>query len=195
MAYLFVMESVANEQSVSSGVAGRYARALFELSEAGGESDTTLGHLETFARALDESADLDRLVRSPLFSSDEQIAALNALVPKLGIGQVAGHFLKLLAKNRRLFVVRDTIVAFKALLAEKRGTTIAEVVAAEPLSEAKTEALKSAIKAALGKDVTLLSKVDPSLIGGLTVKVGSRMIDTSLKTKLSQLKIALKEVR
>lgn len=189
------MESVANEQSVSSGVAGRYARALFELSEAGGESDTTLGHLETFARALDESADLDRLVRSPLFSSDEQIAALNALVPKLGIGQVAGQFLKLLAKNRRLFVVRDTIVAFKALLAEKRGTTIAEVVAAEPLSEAKTEALKSAIKAALGKDVTLLSKVDPSLIGGLTVKVGSRMIDTSLKTKLSQLKIALKEVR
>ena len=186
---------MAHEQSVGSGVAGRYARAAFELAEAAGSADQTLSELERFSQALDVSADLERLVRSPLFSADQQLAALTAILPKLGISELSGNFLKLLARNRRLFAVREIVASFRALLAEKRGTMVAEVVSAEPLGETKMDALRTALKQALGKDISLNSKIDPSLIGGLTVKIGSRMIDTSLKTKLSQLKIALKEVR
>ncbi len=189
------MDSVAGDHNPGSGVAGRYARALFELAESAKASEATLGELEIFARALHESSDLQRLVTSPLFSSEAQLAALQALLPKFGIGALAGNFLKLLARNRRLFIVESAIASFRALLAQKRGTTVADVVLAEPLNDARASALKAAISQALGKDVTLNTRIDPSLIGGLTVKVGSRMIDTSLKTKLSQLKIALKEVR
>lgn len=189
------MEAAASEQGAGTGVASRYARALFELTDGGSGSDAVLAKLDIFGKALRESTDLERLVSSPLFSSEEQLAALDALLPKLGIDGIAANFVKLLARNRRLMVVGAAIASFRALLAQKRGTTIADVVSAEPLSDAKTQALRDAIKAALGKEVTLVTKIDPSLIGGLTVKVGSRMIDTSLKTKLSQLKIALKEVR
>lgn len=189
------MEAAAGELNLGSGVAGRYARALFELTDGAAGSDAVLAELDGFSKAMGESADLKRLVLSPLFSAAQQIAALDALLPKLGMGALSSNFLKLLAKNRRLFTVGACIASFRALLAEKRGTTVADVVVAEPLSEAKMQALKDALKSALGKEVTLVTKTDPSLIGGLTVKVGSRMIDTSLKTKLSQLKFALKEVR
>jgi F-type H+-transporting ATPase subunit delta len=133
-------------------------------------------------------------VRSPVFGAGEQIAALDAIFAQAGIKSIAANFIKLAAKNRRLFAVRDMINAFRALAAQARGQVAAEVVSAEKLSAAQITALKQALKAALGKDVMLDQRVDPSLIGGLMVKVGSRMIDTSLRTKLNSLKHAMKEV-
>jgi F-type H+-transporting ATPase subunit delta len=187
---------VADGHSIVSGVAGRYATALFELAESAGALDRVQQELAGFAKALDGSADLARLVRSPVFAADEQVKALEALLPKLGVTGLAANFLKLMARNRRLFLARAAIGAYGALLAAKRGSTTAEVTSAEPLTDAQTKALKEALAAAASKkDVDLIARVDPSLIGGLVVKLGSRMIDTSLKTKLAQLKIALKEVR
>lgn len=186
---------VADDHSIPSGVAGRYASALFDIADEDNDIDGMLAGVDRFAAALVESADLARLVRSPIFSAEAQIGALDALLPKLGITGIVASFLKLLAKNRRLFVVGDAIKGFRALVARKRGLVTAEVRVAEPMSDAHTEALKDALKASTGKDIVMDTKIDPSLIGGLIVKIGSRMIDTSLKTKLSQLKIALKEVR
>lgn len=186
---------MADDHSIPSGVAGRYASALFELADEDNDIDGVMAGVDRFAAALDESEDLARLVRSPIFSAEAQIGALDALLPKLGVTGIVARFLKLLAKNRRLFVVHDAIKGFRALVARKRGLVTAEVRVAEPLSDTHTEALKDALKASTGKDIVVDTKIDPSLIGGLIVKIGSRMIDTSLKTKLSQLKIALKEVR
>jgi F-type H+-transporting ATPase subunit delta len=183
------------EDDIVSGVAGRYASALFELADAAGDADRVMGELETFAAALDASEDLARLVRSPVFSADEQAKAFDALLPKLGIGGLTANLIKLLARNRRLFVARDIVTGYRRLLAQKRGAATAEVTSAEPLTDAQTAALKAALAEKTGKAIDIDAKVDPSLIGGLVVKLGSRMIDTSLKTKLSQLKFALKEVR
>jgi len=187
--------SVAAEDSIVSGVAGRYAGALLDLADEAGTTERVGVQLDTFAKALDESADLTRLVRSPVYSAEEQIKALDAVMPTLGVTGLAANALKLLATNRRLFLARDVTRAYRGLLAERRGATTASVVSAEPLSPTQTQALSAALKAATGKDVTIDAKVDPSLIGGLVVQLGSRMIDASLKTKLSQLKIALREVR
>ncbi|ADZ72635.1 H+-transporting two-sector ATPase, delta (OSCP) subunit [Polymorphum gilvum SL003B-26A1] len=150
--------------------------------------------LGTFERMLGDSADLVRLVRSPVFSAEEQLAALDALLAKAGISGLAANFVKLAARNRRLFALPDMIRAFRALLAEKRGEATAEVVSAVALSDAHVAALKDALAASTGKTVNISARVDPALIGGLVVKVGSRMIDTSLRTKLNSLKFAMKEV-
>jgi F-type H+-transporting ATPase subunit delta len=186
---------VAGEDQVVSGVAARYASALFELAEESGATDRVKSQLDTFVKAVTESPDLARLVRSPVFTADEQVKALGALLPKFGIDGITANFFKLMASNRRLFVAPDTVAAFAALIAAKRGGASAEITSAEPLTDAQAAALKNALAAATGKDVAITTAVDQSLIGGLVVKLGSRMIDTSLKTKLAQLKIALKEVR
>lgn len=186
---------MAGEDQVVSGVAARYASALFELAEESGATDRVKSQLDSFAKAVTESPDLGRLVRSPVFTADEQVKALGALLPKIGIDGIVANFIKLMASNRRLFIAPDTVAAFAALIAAKRGGASAEVTSAEPLTDAQTGALKKALAAATGKDVAITTAVDPSLIGGLVVKLGSRMIDSSLKTKLAQLKIALKEVR
>jgi F-type H+-transporting ATPase subunit delta len=180
---------------IVSGVAGRYAGALFDIVDGAGAADRTMGELDAFARALDESADLDRLVRSPVFGADEQLKALDALLPRLGVSGPTANLFKLLAQNRRLFLAREVVTAFRRLVAAKRGGATAEVVSAEPLSDAQAQALKDALSARSGKTVELDRRVDASLIGGLVVKLGSRMIDTSLRTKLAQLKLVLKEVR
>lgn len=150
--------------------------------------------LEAFDKLLQDSADLRRLVESPVFSADEQLKALTAVLDKAGVTGLAANFLKLAAKNRRLFAVPGMIAAFRAGLARRRGEVPADVVSAAPLSEAQLSALAEALNASTGKKVVISPKVDPSLIGGLVVKVGSRMIDTSLKTKLNSLKFAMKEV-
>lgn len=150
--------------------------------------------LEAFDKLLQDSADLRRLVESPVFSADEQLKALTAVLDKAGVTGLAANFLKLAAKNRRLFAVPGMIAAFRAGLARRRGEVPADVVSAAPLSEAQLSALADALNASTGKKVVISPKVDPSLIGGLVVKVGSRMIDTSLKTKLNSLKFAMKEV-
>lgn len=185
---------VAEQKTIVSGVAERYATALFELALEGGQLDAVDADLSRFTSLLAESDDLSRLVKSPVFSAEDQLRAITAVLAKAGIGGIVGNFVKVAANNRRLFAVPGMIVAFKRLLSRHRGEVSAEVTSAEPLTDAQTAALKEALRASIGKDVAIAATVDPALIGGLVVKVGSRMIDTSLRTKLNSLKIAMKEV-
>lgn len=182
------------EDTIVSGVAGRYATALFELAEEAGAIDQVAGELDQVGKLIDESEDLTRLVRSPVFSADEQVRAMGAILDKAGISGIAENFVKLVARNRRLFALPGMIGGFRKLVAQHRGEVSAEVSSAHELSGDEVKALSAALKASLGKDVQLNQKVDPALLGGLVVRVGSRMIDTSLRTKLNSLKIAMKEV-
>jgi F-type H+-transporting ATPase subunit delta len=184
---------VAAEESSVSGVAGRYATALFELARDAKAVDAVKTALDRFEALLAESSDLERLVRSPVFTSDAQGKALAVVLDKAGIGGIAANFLKVLTANRRLFVVRGAIAAFRTLVARFKGEATADVTVAEPLSDKNLEALKAALKAVTGKDVTLNVSVDPAIIGGLVVKLGSRMVDSSLRTKLNSIKHAMKE--
>lgn len=179
------------DQTVS-GVPGRYATALFELAQETKSVDKVGADLTTFQKLLDESPDLKRLVRSPVFSATDQISALAAIAKGAGIDGNALNFLKLVAQNRRLFAVEGMIKAYRALVAAQKGEVQAEVVSAEPLSDKHVADLKAALKAKIGQDVQLQARTDPAILGGLIVKVGSRMIDTSLRTKLQNLKIAMK---
>jgi F-type H+-transporting ATPase subunit delta len=185
---------VADSIAQSSGVAERYANALFELASDSKSVDAVEKDLNQFSALLAESPDLLRLVRSPVFSADEQLRAITGVLDKAGIGGLVANLVKVAAANRRLFAVPDMIAAYKRLAARERGEVSAEVTSAAPLTETQSADLKAALKASLGKDVTLVPHVDPSLIGGLIVKVGSRMIDGSLRTKLNSLKLAMKEV-
>ena len=184
---------MAGEDPSVSGVSGRYATALFELARDEKSIDAVKADLDRFEGLLNDSADLKRLVRSPVFSAETQSRALNAVLDKAGIGGISANFLKVLTANRRLFAVTDVIRAFRALVAKFRGEASAEVTVAETLSEKNLDALKTALKTVTGKDVTLKVKVDPSIIGGLVVKLGSRMVDSSLRTKLNSIKHAMKE--
>jgi F-type H+-transporting ATPase subunit delta len=176
-------------------MAGRYATALFDLAKETNAIDAVKADLERFDALVAESADLERLVRSPVFSAEEQSLALSAVLERAGIGGIAAKFLKLVTSNRRLFAVRDMIRGFRELVAENRGEATAEVTVAEELKGDHLDALRSALKAVSGKDVDLDIKVDPTIIGGLVVKLGSRMVDTSLRTKLNAIKHAMKEAR
>lgn len=182
---------VANEDPIVEGVAGRYASALFELASEQGVVAEVEQDLVKFQGLFDMSEDFQRLVRSPVIAGDDQARALSVLLEKVGVGALAQNFFKLIAKNRRLFAAPDMVRAFRLLAAKARGEVAADVVSAHELSAEQTEDLKAALKASVGKDVTLNSRVDPSLLGGLVVKIGSRMIDTSIKTKLAGLKVSL----
>ena len=176
-------------------MAGRYATALFDLAREANAIDAVKSDLDRFDALVAESADLTRLVRSPAFSAKEQLQALSAVLERIGIGGLAANFLKLVTSNRRLFAVRDMIKAFRALVAQHKGEATAEVTVAEQLKDDHIQALRAALSSVSGKDVDLDIKVDPAIIGGLVVKLGSRMIDTSLRTKLNAIRHAMKEVR
>jgi F-type H+-transporting ATPase subunit delta len=184
---------VAAEDPSVSGVSGRYATALFELARDEKSIDAVKADLDEFETLLSESADLKRLVRSPVFSADAQLKALTAVLDKAGVTGIAANFLKVLTRNRRLFAIGDVIRAFRALVARFKGEASADVTVAERLSDRNLDALKTALKSVTGKDVALNVKVDPSIIGGLVVKLGSRMVDSSLRTKLNSIKHAMKE--
>ena len=184
---------MAGEDPTTSGMAGRYATALFELAREEKAVDAVKADLDAFDAMLTESVDLKRLVRSPVFSAEAQLKALSALLEKAGISGISANFLKVLIANRRLFAVADVIRAFRALVAKFKGEAAAEVTVAETLSDKNLDALKAALKSVTGKDVALNVKVDPSIIGGLVVKLGSRMVDSSLRTKLNSIKNAMKE--
>jgi F-type H+-transporting ATPase subunit delta len=184
---------VAAEDPSVSGVSGRYATALFELSRDEKSVDAVAADLAKFDAMLADSDDLRRLVRSPVFSADLQSKALAAVLDKAEIAGVAANFLKVLTANRRLFAVADVIRAFRALVAKFKGEATADVTVAEALSDTNLDTLKVALKSVTGKDVALIVKVDPSIIGGLVVKLGSRMVDSSLRTKLNSIKHAMKE--
>jgi F-type H+-transporting ATPase subunit delta len=184
---------VAAEDPSVSGVSGRYATALFELARDEKSVDAVKTDLDNFNVMLNDSADLKRLVRSPVYGADVQQKALAAVLEKAGISGVAANFLKVLTANRRLFAVADVIRAFNTLVAKFRGEVSADVTVADALSDKNLDSLKVALKTVTGKDVALNVKVDPAIIGGLVVKLGSRMIDSSLRTKLNSIKHAMKE--
>jgi F-type H+-transporting ATPase subunit delta len=185
---------VAGEGAIVGGVAGRYANALFELAREEGALEQVEQDVNTVAAALDASEDLRHLVKSPVISAADQARALAAVLSALAIEGLTANFLKVVAKNRRLFAVPEMIKAFRALLARHRGQAFAEVTSAVKLGEGQVRALKQALAVALGKDVQLDQQVDATLLGGLIVKVGSHMVDSSLRTKLNHLKQAMKEV-
>jgi len=176
-------------------MAGRYASALFDLAREANAIDAVKADIDRFDALVVESPDLMRLVRSPVFSTDEQLQALSAVLQRAGIGGLAEKFLKLVTSNRRLFAVRDMVRAFRGLVADYKGEATAEVTVAEPLKDDHVAALKSALHTISGKDIDLSIKVDPAIIGGLVVKLGSRMVDTSLRTKLNAIRHAMKEAR
>jgi F-type H+-transporting ATPase subunit delta len=183
---------VATENPMTAGVAGRYASALFDLAYEQNrldEVDADLGKLQSM---LDASGDLKRLVNSPAFAAEDQQRALKAVMDWASIGATTGSFLGVVARNRRLFAAEDMIKTFRGLLARHRGEVAAEVKSAIALTDEQLAALKAKLKSTFGKDVRLDAKVDPSLLGGLVVKIGSRMFDSSLRTKLSNLKVVLK---
>ena len=187
---------MAGEDPLTSGMAGRYAHALFELALEEKATDAVKSDLDQFDKLIDESPDLLRLVRSPVFGAEEQLKALTAILDKAGIKGLAANFLRVITTNRRLFAVRDMIRAYRALVARHKGEVTAQVTVAEQLNDKNVDALKGALKSITGgKDVDLDVKVDPAIIGGLVVKVGSRMVDSSLRTKLNAIKLAMKEAR
>ena len=182
---------MATDETNTGGVAGRYASALFDLAAESSKGAEVEANLGKFLSLLHESADLRRMVRSPVIAAEDQEKALSAVLSKAGIDGLAANFLKLITRNRRLFAVEDIIKTYRAIAAKARGEVTAEVASAVALNEEQTASLKDTLRASVGKDVTLSARVDPSLLGGLIVKVGSRMIDSSLKTKLQNLRSVL----
>jgi F-type H+-transporting ATPase subunit delta len=173
---------------------GRYATALFELALEANAVDSIRTDLDRFDALIAGSPDLARLIRSPAFSAEDQTKAVGALLAKLGISGLAANFIKLVASNRRLFAIRDIMKSFRALVARHRGEATADVTVAEKLSDARMTEIRDALKSVTGKDVKVDVRIDPSIIGGLIVKLGSRMVDSSLRTKLNAIKHAMKEV-
>ncbi len=185
---------MATDDPILASVAGRYASALFELAKDEGKLAEVEKDVVTFQNMIGESEDLQRLVRSPVISSSDQAKAIAALAGKAGLSPLTSNFLKVIATSRRLFTLSDTLKAFRGILARHRGEVTADVTSAVPLSEAQLNTLKDTMRIEVGKDVQINTKVDPALLGGLVVKIGSRMIDSSLRTKLDSLKTRMKEV-
>jgi F-type H+-transporting ATPase subunit delta len=178
-----------------SGVAGRYASALFDLAREDKAIDQVLRDLDSFDRMLRDSPDLVRLVKSPIFSAEQQLQAIGTILDRAGIGGLAGNLIRLVASKRRLFVLPDMITAYRALVAKSRGIVPASVTVAEEPTPRVMDDIKATLREMAGSEVDVAVKVDPSLIGGLVVKIGSRMVDASLKTKLNSIRIAMKEAR
>jgi F-type H+-transporting ATPase subunit delta len=186
---------VAEEDTIVSGVSGRYASALFSLARDSRQTGPVADALRRFDALVAESPDLARLVRSPVFSAADQLKALDAILARAGIDGIAANFIRLAASKRRLFLIREMIADYRKLDDAARGVTRAEVTSAAALTGANVEALKDSLRGASGgREVDLDMKVDPSIVGGLIVKLGSRMIDGSLRTKLNAIRLAMKEV-
>lgn len=176
-----------------AGVAGRYAAALFDLAKEAGVIGDVEAELKALAALIDESEDLRAFLKSPVYEREDQKRVAAALAARAGFSPLTANFLNLLAKNGRLFALSGVIKAFMAMAAADRGEVAAEAVTAAPMNEDQTRALRHEIEAMAGKAVNLETRVDPELLGGLVVKIGSQMIDASLKTKLNRLKTVMKE--
>ncbi|MDK3073724.1 F0F1 ATP synthase subunit delta [Sedimentitalea sp. JM2-8] len=180
--------------SISAGIAARYATAIFEIAQDNKNLDGLETSINDLAAALSESAELRSLIQSPLISRNEQESAISAIAKKMDLAPVLGQALALMAQKRRLFVVPQLVSALREQLADERGEVTAEVTSAKALTKAQTEKLAATLKERVGKTVTVNATVDESLIGGLVVKVGSKMIDTSIRSRLNSLQNAMKEV-
>ena len=187
-------ETVSEPASISSGIAQRYATAVFELAREGKALKALETDTDALEVALDVSADLRGVIHSPLLSRAEQGAAMGAVAGKLGVSTVMANTLALMAQKRRLFVLPQLIAQLRALIAQEKGEVTAEVTSATALTPAQATELAATIKARVGKTVKLKTAVDETLIAGLVVKVGSTMIDTSIRAKLASLQNAMKEV-
>ena len=183
---------MASGQTVTSGLSARYATALFELAQERKVVDAVADDLAQLQAMIDDSDDLRRLITSPLFSRDEQSKAMAALTEKAGLSEIVCNTVGVIAQNRRLFALEDVIRAYRSLVSEHRGEIEAEVTSAAPLSDSQRGALEAALKEAIGSTVAVTTDVDPELLGGMVVRVGSRMIDSSLRTKLQRLQLAMK---
>lgn len=186
--------SVAQGETILSGVAGRYAQALFELAREQKAVEAVGGELDRFIALVDESPDLQRLVRSPVFTSEQQAAAIGAILDKAGIGGLAANFLRLVATQRRLFAVRGMVAAYRRLADDARGLVRAQVILAGKPSSGLEDEIRKRLAEVAGGQVAVDWRIDPSIIGGMVVKIGSRMVDSSLRAKLNGIKMAMKEV-
>ncbi|KAF0676903.1 ATP synthase subunit delta [Profundibacterium mesophilum KAUST100406-0324] len=180
--------------SISTGIAKRYATAIFELAKDDGALSQLRSEVDSLAEALDQSADLRELISSPVYSRDEQQSAISAIASKMGLSQMLSNTLRLMASKRRLFVLPAMLRTLRELIAEASGEVTAEVRAASPLDDAQRARLAQSLKASIGRDVNINLSVDEKLIGGLVIKVGSKMIDTSIRSKLNALQNTMKEV-
>ncbi|HVC56642.1 MAG TPA: F0F1 ATP synthase subunit delta [Stellaceae bacterium] len=185
---------MASEATGVSGLAERYAAALFELADEGHALDAVAGDLRELRAMLRDSGDLMRLLRSPVLSRAEQGKAVAALAERAGLSQLTRDFLGVVARNRRLFAVPAMIEAYLTKLAERRGEVTAEVTVAHPLSDARQAALLEQLRRAVGARVTVDIRVDARLLGGMIVKVGSRMVDASLNSRLQRLRATMREI-
>lgn len=183
---------MAQEQVVDQSLAGRYAKAVFELAQEQNATDALERDFSALKAMVVESPDLARLVSAPVFSRDDQVKGMQAVLSAMQASELTKRTVAVLAEKRRLFALRDIINAFEAMLARQRGEVSAAVTSAHPLSDAQVDELKAILRSKLGREARLETKVDPSLLGGLVVKVGSRMIDSSLRTKLDGLRLAMR---
>jgi F-type H+-transporting ATPase subunit delta len=182
---------VPSDNSGTANIAGRYATALFQLAEADNQLDAVAADLAQLRATIEDSDDLKRLIGSPVVTRHDQGRVMTAIIEKAGLSDLVRRFVGLVAQNRRLFVLQSMINAFLAALAAQRGETSAQVISAQALSEKQKQDLEAVLKETIGNQVTIDAQVDPTLLGGMVVKVGSCMVDSSLKTKLQQLKLAM----
>jgi len=186
--------SVAGQADRTGGLAERYATALYDLAGEQNALDTVAADLKTLRKMTDESDDFRRFINSPVLSRADQAKAVQALAEKAQLSGLTQKFLGLAAANRRLFALPSVIAAYLDRLATRRGEVTAEVTSAVTLNDTQMSAITAALKQTVGRTVALTSKIDPSILGGLIVRVGSRMVDSSIKSKLQRLKLAMKGV-
>lgn len=185
---------MATDVARASGVSGRYASALYELADEQGALDAVAGDLANLQKMIDDSDDFRRFIKSPILSRADQSKGVTAITEKAQLSPVTKKFLGLVAQNRRLFALPGMIKGFREILADRRGQATAEVTSAAPLSDSQRMSLTDSLKKTVGRSVDVVSKVDPAILGGLIVRVGSRMVDSSLRSKLQRLKLAMKGV-
>ena len=194
MSWIGREQHVAQGGSIVAGVGGRYASALFELAQETKEVEAVGLGLDRFGAMIESNEDLKNLIRNPVFTAGQQEAAVQALMAAAGIEGLAARFIGLVASKRRLFALPGMIAAYRQMVADMKGIVRAEVTVAEQPSEGQLRDIAAALQDTAGSTVEIDLRIDPSLIGGLIVKMGSRMIDASLKTKLNSIRLAMKEV-
>ena len=185
---------MSESASISTGIAGRYATAVFELAKDGNALPALEGDIAALGAAIAESDDFRSLMHSPVYSREAQGDAIGAITAKMGLSDIMANTLKLMASKRRLFVLPQLLMRLRDLIDEEKGEITADVQAATSLTDDQKNALAATLKRSVGKDVKINITVDDSLIGGLIVKVGSKMIDTSIRSKLMSLQNTMKEV-
>ncbi len=185
---------MAAASTITSGLAERYATALFDLAKEDGQIDAVMQDLDSVRTMLDESEDLRRTIRSPVISASAQAQAITAVADRAGLSSLTKQFLGLLAHKRRLFALPQIIEAFRAIVAKDRGEISCEVISAAELQDNQIAALRESVSAQAGKDVNLSVRVEPELLGGVVVRIGSRMIDASLRTKLQNLEHSMRGI-